>query len=82
MQLVLELHLMSSLQAWDASVNVVQIGSISFSLSVHPHFNLLRPFLFALHHILQNMNENYTEKLFNKFQQNAVIISSFFSNSM
>ena len=36
-------------------------------------------FLLALHHILQSMNKNYTEKTFNKFQQNAVIISNFFS---
>ena len=41
MQLVLQLHLLSSLQAWDTSVNVVQIGSIPFLLSSHPHSLML-----------------------------------------
>ena len=83
MQLVLQLHLMSSLKAWDASTNVVQIGSISFSVIVHPHSSMLissDQFLFALHHmLLQNMIKNYTKKIFIKFQQKAVIISSFFA---
>ena len=80
MQLVLQLHLMSSLQAWDASANVAQIGSIAFLLSFHPHSSMLISldhFLSTLHHILQNMNKNYAVKIFNKFPQNAVIISNF-----
>ena len=93
MQLVPQLHLMSSLQAWDASAIVVQIDSIPSSLSFHPHSSMLISldhFLFALHHyifcshcfflfvLLQNMNKNYTEKIFNHAQQNAVIISNFY----
>ena len=55
MQLVQQLHLMSSLQAWDASAIVVQIDSIPSSLSFHPHSSMLISsdhFLFALHHYI------------------------------
>ena len=74
---------MSYLQAWDASANVVQIGSILFSLSLYPHSSVLISsdyLLFALHRILQNMNNNDTEKIFNNIQQNAVIIRTYFAN--
>ena len=53
MQVVPQLHLMSSLQAWDASAIVVQIGSIPSSFSLRPHSSMLISsdhFLFALHH--------------------------------
>ena len=41
MQLVQQLHLMSSLQAWDASAIVVQIDSIPSSRSFYPHSSML-----------------------------------------
>ena len=81
MQLVLQLHLMCSLQAWGVSANVIQSGSIPFPLSLHPQSSVLifsDHFLFALHHTLQNMNKNYTEKIFNNVQPNVVIINNFF----
>ena len=61
MQIAPQLHLMSSLQAWDASANVVQIGSIPSWLSFHPHFSMLissdhflfpwQHYIFCLHYI-------------------------------
>ena len=55
MQIVPQLHLMSSLQAWDASAIVAQIGSIPFWLSFHPYSSMLISsdhFLFALQHYI------------------------------
>ena len=85
MQLVLQLHLMSSLQAWDASVNVVQIDSILFSLSFHPHSSMLISsdhFLFAIHHIQQNMNKNYLEKNSIGSNQMRSLLTTSFANSI
>ena len=82
-QVVLHSHLMSSLQAWDASANVAQIGYIPFSLSFYPHSTMLISsdhFLFALHHILQNMNKNYAERIFINVQKMRQLLATFFSN--
>ena len=67
------------------SANVVKIGAIPFPLSFHPNFSMLISsdhFLFALDYILQNMNKNCTEKIFNNVKQNALIISKCFANSI
>ena len=55
MQLVPQLHLMSSLQAWDASAIVVQICSIHSWFSFCPHSSMYISsdhFLFELHHYI------------------------------
>ena len=72
---------MSSFHASEASANVFQITYILFLPNLHSNFFMLISsdhLLFALHHILQNMNKSDTEKMFSNIQQNVVIINNFF----
>lgn len=72
---------MSSFHASEASANVFQITYILFLPNFHSNFFMLISsdhLLFALHHILQNMNKSDTEKMFSNIQQNVVIINNFF----